>query len=95
MLVGLVVRVTVAVGTITVDVGLVVSVTVGDGVSEGSKVNVGGNGLGGINCVVSAAQNVQLVKIINRMRSVVSPVLFFIGYPYNLLIQLINTIVSS
>ena len=95
MLVGLVVRVTVAVGTITVDVGFVVSVTVGGIVSEGSKVNVGGNGLGGINCVGSAAQVVQPVIIIDRMKSVVSPALFFIGYPYNLLIPVINTSISS
>ena len=95
VLVGLVVRDTVAVGTITVDVGLVVSVTVGDGVSEGSKVNVGGKGLGGINCVGSAAQDVQPVKIIDRMKSIVSPALFFIDCPDNLMIQVINTSVSS
>jgi len=91
VLVGLVVRVTVAVGIITVDVGLVVSVTVGDGVSEGSKVNVGGKGLRVINCVGSAVPVVQLVKIIDNMKSIVSPALFFIDYPYNLLIPVINT----
>ena len=95
MLVGLVVRVTVPVGTSTVDVGFVVSVTVGGVVLEGSKVNVDGNGLGGINCVGSAAPAVQPVKIIDRMKSIDSPALFFIGYPYNLLVPVIDTSVSS
>ena len=95
MRVGLAVRVNVAVGRIIVEDGTVVSDAVGVEILVGCRVIAGAAGLGVIIWVGSAAPPVQLVKINSSMNSIVIPALFFIGYPYNLLIPVIFTLSSG